>query len=92
MWQSETVTTPVFPFVSFTSLEGAEFCIPRSRITHIETYRDGGELDHSKTFVNFENPNERGQKTIHAGVDMPLKVFTETVMKPAYEGQKTSTG
>ncbi len=86
------VTTPVvFPHVSFTNVEGKEFVIPRERIIHSETYcekdEDGYEvLDHSRTFVNFTSPNHKSKGSLHAVLDMPLRVFREHVMRVAYEG------
>jgi len=90
MFDQTTTTTPVFPMVSFTSIEGKEFLIQRERVTHIETYRDPTthDLDHTKTFVNFINPNENGRKSIHAVVDMTITQFRQFVMRPAYEGSR----
>ncbi len=86
------VTTPViFPLVTFTNIEGKEFMIRRERILHSETYcekdEDGYEiLDHSKTFVNFTSPNHKSKGSLHAIVNMPLAVFRDQIMRPAYEG------
>jgi hypothetical protein len=87
---STTKAPEVFPFVVFTNLEGKEFCIERDRITHVETYctRDelGNEtLDKSKTFVNFKSPNHKSRGSLHAIVDMSLRVFMECVMRPAFQ-------
>lgn len=84
-----TKVSEAFPFVSFTNLEGKEFCIERGRVTHVETYctRDemGSEtLDKSKTFVNFMSPNHKSKGSLHAIVDMSLDVFRECVLKPAF--------
>lgn len=84
-----TKVSEAFPFVSFTNLEGKEFCIERDRITHIETYCTRNEvgdetLDRSKTFVNFMSPNHKSKGSLHAIVDMSLAVFRECVLKPAF--------
>jgi len=89
--QTTTTTVPVFPLVSFTNLEGKEFVIPRERIIHIETYQDGENLDHSKTFVNFTSPNNKSKSALHAVVDMPIAQFRKFVMRPAYEGSNGNT-
>ena len=83
----------VFPYVSFTNIEGKEFCIERSRLLHSETYCYKDEygqdkLDHSKTFVNFESPNCKSKGSLHTIVDMPLSTFRNTIICPAYGGDK----
>ena len=89
MFEHTTVTsTPVFPMVSFTNLEGKEFVIPRERILHIETYQDDKGIDHTKTFVNFTSPNNKSKSALHAVVDMSVEHFRELVMRPAYEGNR----
>jgi len=88
MFSSEIVTTvPVFPMVSFTNVDGKEFVLPRERILHIETYQNGEELDHDKTFVNFTSPNQKSKGALHAVVDMSVSDFRERVMRPAFEGR-----
>ena len=78
--EADVTTTPVvFPFVSFTNIEGKEFVIRRERILHSETYCQKDEngyeiLDPSKTFVNFESPNYKSKGSLHAVVDMPVCV------------------
>jgi len=83
-------TTPmiVFPFVSFTNTEGKKFCIPRERIIHIETYTktvNGDDVLTDKTYVNFTSPNPKSKGSLYAVVDMPVEIFRDTVLKPAYE-------
>ena len=92
MYEStETVTRPIFPMVSFTNLEGKVFVIQRERILHTETYEVDGELDPSKTFVNFESPNPKSKGVLHAVVDMPVAQFREFALRPAYEGRNGNT-
>jgi len=92
MYEStETVTRPIFPMVSFTNLEGKEFVIQRDRVIHTETVEVDGELDPTKTFVNFTSPNPKSKGVLHAVVDMPLSEFRETVLRPAYEGNNGNT-
>jgi hypothetical protein len=85
-----TTILVVFPFVTFTNIEGKEFMIRRERILHSETYcrkdEDGREvLDPDKTFVNFVSPNHKSKGSLHAVIDMPLKIFRDHVVRPAYE-------
>jgi hypothetical protein len=88
----ETWTTVVvFPYVSFTSIDGKEFLLARERVIHAETYASDGEFDHSKTFVNFVSPNHKSKGALHAVVDMPVEVFRDTVIRPAYEGNRDTT-
>ena len=76
----------IFPFVSFTNTEGKKFVIERERILHSETYATDGGFDHSKTFVNFKSPNCQSKSNLHAIIDMPIDVFREVVLRPAWEG------
>lgn len=92
--EADTITTPVvFPFVHFTSVEGQEFGMPRDHVLHYETYhekdKDGNKVfDHDRTFVNFVSPNHNSKGSLHAIVDMPLQVFRNCVMRPAYDGEQ----
>ena len=91
-----TITSVVFPFVTFTNIEGKEFVIARERVFHCETYcrkdDDGYEiLDPDKTFVNFESPNYKSKGSLHAVVDMPIAVFRDHVIRPAYEESDRNT-
>lgn len=84
-------TTPhkivIFPFVTFSNIEGKSFVIPRERILHIETYQDReGQLDSTKTFVNFLSPNPASKGPLHAVVDMSVEQFYNMCVIPAYEG------
>lgn len=89
MFPAEVI--PVFPFVSFTNVEGKEFCIARERVLHVETYQDkDGNLNPDRTFVNFASPNPSSKGPLHAVVDMPVNVFREACIKPAYEGTPRS--
>lgn len=88
----ETITVVVFPFVAFTNIDGKQFDIARDRVLHYETYERDGVLDASKTFVNFMSPNHKSKGSLHAVVDMPIHVFRECVMRPAYEGSTDTTG
>lgn len=89
----ETITeTTVFPHVKFTNTDGKVFGMPRERIIHYETYwtrdADGNEVLHpDKTFVNFVSPNHKSKGNLHAVVDMPVEMFYNHVMRPAYEGR-----
>lgn len=88
---TDQVTRVVFPYVTFTNVEGKEFTLPRERIIHTETYHtkdvNGVDvLDHDKTFVNFESPNPHSKGTLHAVVDMPLAHFREFALRPAWSG------
>ena len=85
-WQWQTRTIPIFPFVTFTNIEGKEFVIERERIKHSETYSKNDVLDHSKTFVNFLSPNHKSKGCLHAIVDMPIQAFRDLVLRPAFEG------
>ena len=95
--QTITETTPIFPFVSFTNVDGKWFCFPRERLVHAETYHEGKDengrenLVSNKTFVSFENHNPKGRGPLHAVVDMPLEVFRDQVIRPAYEGRRETT-
>jgi hypothetical protein len=82
-------STAVFPYMTFTSIEGKTFTIPRERVIHVETYchrnEEGVEtLDPSRTFVNFLSPNPKSKSALHAVVNMPIEMFRDQVMKPAY--------
>ena len=86
----------VFPFVHFTSIEGQEFGMPREHVLHYETYHEKDEagnkvFDHDKTFVNFVSPNHNSKGSLHTIVEMPVQVFRDIVMRPAYEGKTHST-
>jgi hypothetical protein len=89
-----TETILVFPFVSFTSIDGKEFCFPRERIVHTETYHEGKDesghesLVDDKTYVVFTSHNPKSRGNLHAVVDMPLAVFRDQVIRPAYEGRR----
>lgn len=92
----ETQTTeivPVTPFVTFTNVDGKSFCIPRERIIHVETYHTGKDengkeiLDYAKTYVNFMSPHPKSKGPLHAVVDMPVEVFRDQVIRPAYQGR-----
>ena len=72
--------------VSFTNLDEKEFTIQRDRVLHFETYCKDDEMDPDKTFVNFLSPNPKSKGVLHAVVDMPLAMFRDHVMRPAYEG------
>ena len=90
MFETTTIT-PIFPFVSFVSVTGKDFCIPRENIIHTETFSTKDEhgnevLDHTKTFVNFTSPNPNSKGALHATVDMPIKRFRNMRLKPAWEG------
>ena len=87
---TSTVIPSVFPFVTFTNLKGKQFCLPRDRIIHTETYSDPGsqDKDPTKTYVHFENPNPKGKGPLYAVVDMPLTIFRDQVLRPAYESKK----
>ncbi len=88
MFSSEVMTT-VFPYVTFTCMAtSTTFCIHRDRILHTETYenKDSGEKDPSITFVNFAKPDPTSSKMLFAKVDMPIDVFRDTVLRPAYAG------
>ena len=92
---TEIVTVPVFPFVTFTSVDGKDFCIPREHIIHTETYSTGKDattgkdvLDHTKTYVNFKSPNPKSKGPLHTVVDMPVDIFRDEVLRPAYEGHR----
>jgi len=98
MISTETnMTAPiVFPHVYFTNIEGKEFVIHRDRILHSETYCQKDEngyevLDPDKTFVNFVSPNHKSKGTLHAIINMPLKVFRESILRIAYEGHGEHT-
>jgi len=84
-----TVVSSVFPFVSFTNVEGKQFCIPRESVIHTETYcarvGDREVPDSNKTYVNFKSPNPKSKGALHAVVDMPLELFREQVLRPAYQ-------
>ena len=82
------ITSVVFPFVAFTNVEGKQFDIARDRILHYETYERDGALDTNKTFVNFMSPNHKSKGSLHAVVDMPVDMFRQMVMRPAYEGAR----
>lgn len=85
---TDQVTRVVFPYVTFTNVEGKTFTLPRERIIHTETYQAKDDvLDHDKTFVNFESPNPHSKGTLHAVIDMPLMVFRESVLRPAWCGE-----
>lgn len=92
MYEYETTTvTPIFPFVSFVSVAGKDFCLPRENILHTETFSTKDEhgnevLDHTKTFVNFTSPNPNSKGALHTTVDMPVKLFRSMVLRPAWEG------
>jgi len=88
---ADQVMRVVFPYVTFTNVEGKEFTLPRERILHTETYQtkdaDGVDvLVHGKTFVNFESPNPHSKGVLHAVVEMPLEMFREQVLRPAWYG------
>lgn len=89
----DTVVAPtVLPFVSFTSVEGKDFVLARDRIIHCETYTSpDGDFDRTKTFVNFTSPNHKSKGALHAIVDMPIEVFRDLVIRPAYEGSREVT-
>ena len=89
----DTVITPiVFPFVSFTSIEGKDFLLARERIIHCETFTSPeGDFDKTKTFVNFTSPNHKSKGSLHAVVDMSIEVFRDIVIRPAYEGSRDTT-
>lgn len=81
----------VFPYVSFTSIEGKQFLLARDRIIHCETFSVDGEFDHSKTFVNFVSPNHKSKGALHAVVNMPIEAFRDLVIRPAYENNRDTT-
>jgi hypothetical protein len=65
--------------------------VHREQILHLETFKDrDGCLDHTKTFVNFKNPSPSADKHVFATVDMPVDVFYEELIKPAYEGTNST--
>ena len=79
-------TIEVFPFVTFTNLDGKTFCIPRERIIHVETYQQGqDELDQDKTYVRFISPDPKSRGPLHAVVDMPLEIFRDEKLKVAWQ-------
>ena len=84
---TDTQVAPnVFPFVTFTSVDGKMFVLPRERIIHVETYQDKeGNLDESKAFVNFLSPNHKSKGALHAVVDMSAEDFRNTVLRPAWQ-------
>lgn len=84
-------TFVVFPYVSFTSIEGKQFLLARDRIIHCETFSTDGEFDHSKTFVNFVSPNHKSKGALHAVVNMPIEAFRDLVIRPAYEDNRDTT-
>jgi len=86
MMATTTTRKMVFPYVSFTSIDDKKFVLARDRIKHCETYETNEQLDHEMTFINFESPNPKSKGLLHAVVDMPLEVFTNEVLRPAYEG------
>lgn len=84
---TDTQVAPnVFPFVTFTSVDGKMFVLPRGRIIHVETYQDkDGTLDENKAFVNFLSPNHKSKGALHAVVDMSAEDFREKVLRPAWQ-------
>lgn len=97
MFNSATQTY-VFPWVTFTcSRQNKEFCIPRESVLHVENFqerdRSTGEMKTSEnvTYVNFVNPNEGKGKVLHAVVDMPVSMFRDCVLRPAYMSDETAT-
>jgi hypothetical protein len=77
--------------VFFTNTDGKDFGMPRERIIHYETYcsrnDEGEEVFYSdKTYVNFMNPNGKKGNLLHAVVNMPVRMFYDQVIRPAYEG------
>ncbi len=92
-WKTEVI--PIFPFVSFTNVDGRKYCIPRERIIHTETYVIQGahsvETLTNKTYVRFVSPDPKSKGPLFAIVDMPVEVFRDTVIRPAYEGSRDTT-
>lgn len=88
--EDKTATVSVFPYVSFTSVEGKDFLIARERIIHCETYSTDGEFNHALTFVNFTSPNHKSKGLLHAVIDMPIEIFRD-VLRIAYEGNRNTT-
>jgi len=91
----EKTTSVIFPYVSFTNVDGKEFCIERSRLLHAETYcykddKGRDQLDYSKTFVNFKSPNCKTKGSLHAIIAISLEDFRNQILQPAFEGMKTS--
>ena len=85
--EMKPATVPIFPYVSFTSIEGKDFLLARERVVHCETYSVDGEFDHGRTFINFTSPNHKSKGLLHAVIDMPLEIFRD-VLRISYEGNR----
>ncbi len=78
-------------FISFFNLEGKQFCIPRNRLLHVETYSTGKDtngddiLDLTKSYVNFVSPNPNSKGSLHAVVDMSVNRFQAEVLGMEWE-------
>lgn len=88
--------TSTFPWVTFTcSRQNKTFCIPIHHVLHTEDFQYEDEnkqtvVDEEKTYVNFTNPNPTKKMPLHAVVDMPIRVFRDVVLRPAFTQEEAS--